>query len=54
MRDALGYTNFSAYDIIKNEKAAKVLSEEMQNAAKLAVPLRADVNTGKSWYDAKD
>ena len=35
-------------------KAAKVLSEEMQNAAKLAVPLTADVNTGKSWYDAKD
>ncbi|MEG2770558.1 MAG: DNA polymerase, partial [Oscillospiraceae bacterium] len=39
----------------ENEKevAAKILGEEMQNAAKLAVPLRADVNTGLNWLEAK-
>ena len=35
------------------EAAAKILNEEMKNAAKLKVPLIADVNEGKSWYDAK-
>lgn len=35
------------------EAAAKVLSEEMQKAVKLSVPLTAEVNAGKSWYDAK-
>lgn len=35
------------------EKAAKILSEEMENACKMKVRLRADVNTGKTWYDAK-
>ena len=35
------------------EEAAKVLSEEMQKAAELSVPLTADVNAGRSWYDAK-
>ena len=35
------------------EKAAKILSEEMENACKMKVRLRADVNTGKTWYQAK-
>lgn len=35
------------------EKASRILSEEMENAVKLKVRLRADVNTGKTWYDAK-
>ena len=35
------------------EKAAKILSEEMENACKMKVRLRADVNTGRTWYDAK-
>lgn len=35
------------------EAAARILSEEMKNAAVLKVPLIADVNEGKSWYDAK-
>ncbi len=35
------------------DKAAAILSEEMQNAAQLKVPLTADVNRGESWYDAK-
>ncbi len=35
------------------EAAAKVLKEEMQNAAKMKVELTADVNIGKDWYEAK-
>lgn len=35
------------------EKAAAILSEEMENACKMKVRLRADVNTGRTWYDAK-
>ncbi len=34
-------------------KAAKILSEEMQNVADFTVPLTAEVNMGGSWYDAK-
>ncbi|MDL2323915.1 DNA polymerase I [Ruminococcaceae bacterium OttesenSCG-928-A16] len=30
-----------------------LLCEEMENAAKLAVPLQADVHTGKNWLEAK-
>ncbi len=36
------------------EKAAKILSEEMENACEMKVRLRADVNVGRTWYDAKD
>ena len=35
------------------EKAAQILSEEMQNAVKLNVPLPADAGIGKTWFDAK-
>ena len=35
------------------DKAAALLSEEMQNAVQLAVPLTADAGIGKTWYDAK-
>lgn len=33
--------------------AAEVLKREMENAAKLSVPLIADVKIGKSWYETK-
>ena len=35
------------------EKASKILSEEMENACQMKVRLRADVNVGKTWYQAK-
>ena len=35
------------------EKAAEILKREMENAAKLSVPLRADVKIGASWYETK-
>lgn len=35
-------------------RAAEILHDEMKNAADLSVPLIADVNEGKSWYEAKD
>ena len=35
------------------EKASRILSEEMQNAARLSIPLKADVNSGENWYIAK-
>ncbi|HHV50734.1 MAG TPA: DNA polymerase I [Clostridiales bacterium] len=35
------------------EKAARILKEEMESAADLSVKLVADVNVGKTWYDAK-
>ncbi|MBR5521287.1 MAG: DNA polymerase I [Oscillospiraceae bacterium] len=35
------------------EKASRILSEEMQNAANLSIPLKADVNSGENWYIAK-
>lgn len=34
------------------DKAAQILTEEMQGAVSLAVPLTADAKEGKSWYDA--
>lgn len=34
------------------EKALKLVCEEMENACKMKVKLRADGNIGKTWYDA--
>ena len=30
-----------------------ILKTEMENAAKLSVPLVVDANIGETWYDAK-
>ncbi len=35
------------------EKVKKLLQEEMENAVSLLVKLKADANSGKSWYEAK-
>lgn len=35
------------------ESAAALLSEEMQSAVSLSVPLTADAGIGRTWYDAK-
>jgi DNA polymerase-1 len=35
------------------EEVAALLKEEMENAAKLSVPLTVEIASGKSWYDAK-
>ncbi len=35
-------------DVVKN-----ILKCEMENAIALSVPLKVDMNTGKSWYDTK-
>ena len=35
------------------EKAAALLSEEMQNAVKLSLTLVAEAGIGKTWYEAK-
>ncbi len=35
------------------EKVKKILAEEMENVAQLAVPLTAEAHSGKSWADAK-
>lgn len=33
--------------------AAQLLTEEMENALSLSVPLKVDCNRGKTWYDTK-
>lgn len=35
------------------EEVQKILSEEMQRAASLKVPLEIDMHTGENWYEAK-
>jgi len=35
------------------EKVKEILTHSMENAANLSVPLVAEANCGKSWYDAK-
>ena len=34
-------------------RAAEILKEEMENAVQMRVALTADVNLGKTWYEAK-
>lgn len=35
------------------EEVKKILQTEMENAAVLSVPLKVDINIGKSWFDTK-
>ena len=35
------------------EEVKKIVAEEMENAIKLKVGLDVDINTGKTWYEAK-
>ena len=35
------------------ETVAKLLAEEMQGVAHLAVPLTAEAHSGKNWLEAK-
>lgn len=37
----------------EEERVRQILTEEMEGAASLAVPLVADVHSGATWYDAK-
>ncbi len=37
----------------EKEQVSKILKEEMENAAKLLVPLVVDMSEGDNWYDAK-
>lgn len=39
--------------IDEQERASKILKEEMENACKLKVPLTVDVHSDKTWYGAK-
>ena len=35
------------------QRVAELLTEEMQNAAQLSVPLTAEAHCGKNWLEAK-
>ena len=37
----------------EKDAAAKILTEEMENAFKMDAPLVAEANCGASWYEAK-
>ncbi len=37
----------------EEEISARLLTEEMENALKLSVPLKVDCNMGKTWFDTK-
>ncbi len=37
----------------EKEKVSAILQEEMEGAVKLAVPMAADVHSGKNWFEAK-
>ena len=37
----------------EEDKVRRILTEEMQNAAKLSVALEIDLHTGMTWYEAK-
>lgn len=40
-------------DINEKEEVKKILIKNMEEAAKLLVPLKVEVEEGKNWYDAK-
>ena len=35
------------------EEVKKIVVDEMENAIKLSVGLDVDINSGKTWYEAK-
>lgn len=35
------------------KKLKKIVVDEMENAIKLSVGLDVDINSGKTWYEAK-
>lgn len=37
----------------EEEEVKRILSEGMENAAQLSVPLKIDIEAGKNWFDAK-
>ncbi|MDO4618265.1 MAG: DNA polymerase I [Clostridia bacterium] len=37
----------------EEEKVRQILKEEMENAVSIGVPLIADIESGRSWYDCK-
>ena len=37
----------------EKDKVSVLLKEEMENAVQMKVKMLADVNCGKTWYDAK-
>lgn len=39
--------------VSEKEEVAKILTEEMESAAALSVPLLVDMSEGSNWYDAK-
>ncbi|MFZ2538621.1 MAG: DNA polymerase I [Oscillospiraceae bacterium] len=39
--------------VMQADRVKTILKEEMENAAKLSVPLVADISIGKDWYSAK-
>ena len=34
-------------------RAEKILQEEMEQVATLAIPLTVEIHTGENWYEAK-
>ena len=39
--------------IEEKEKVKKILQNGMENAAKLSIPLKAEVSEATNWYEAK-
>ena len=37
----------------EEELVKKIIKEEMENVYKLDVPLKVEIDTGISWYEAK-
>jgi DNA polymerase-1 len=35
------------------EQAKKILTEEMENAGNMGIPLKVDLGVGENWYQAK-